>query len=83
MKKTTVYLTEDAALALRRLSITTGRPQAQLVREAVEGYVSKNAPKRVFLSAGSGSSGKPGGVFADEDEETILRRDVDREGGWR
>ena len=80
MKKTTVYLTEEAALALRRLSMTTGRPQAELVREAVEGYVSKNAPKRVFQSAGSGRSSLEGGIG--DREEELLREGLSRETGW-
>lgn len=80
MRKTTVYLSEDAAFALRRLSISTGRPQAELVREAIEGYVSKKAPKRVFRSAGVGRSSLEGGI-ADREEE-LLREGITRESGW-
>lgn len=81
MKKTTVYLSEDAALALRRLALQTGRPQAELVRDAIETYTAKNLSKRVFRSAGAGRSGR-GRSIAD-DEEELLREGISRESGWR
>jgi predicted DNA-binding protein len=39
MLRTTVYLEEEAALALRRLSEAHGRPQAELIREAINTYI--------------------------------------------
>jgi hypothetical protein len=35
MLKTTVYLDSDTALALRQLAEVQGRPQAELIREAL------------------------------------------------
>jgi hypothetical protein len=40
MEKTTLYLTEELQAGLRDLSRRTGRPQAELIREAVASYVS-------------------------------------------
>ena len=39
MLRTTVYLEEEVALALRRLSKVHGRPQAELIREAISSYI--------------------------------------------
>lgn len=82
MKKTTVYLSEDAAFSLRRLALVTGRPQAELVREAVEGYVAEKLPKRKFLSAGAGRSNRPEGTSIADDEEDLLLEGITRESGW-
>lgn len=82
MRKTTVYLSEEAVYALRRLAAQTGSSQADLVRDAIETYVAERAPKRQFRSAGIGASGRTDSI-ADQDEEEILRRDVTRESGWR
>ena len=41
MVRTTVYLDEEVALALRNLAATQGRPQAELIREALAGYTRK------------------------------------------
>ena len=38
MVKTTVYLDPETALALRQLAGTEGRPQADLIREALAAY---------------------------------------------
>ena len=46
MLKTTVYLDDEQVLALRQLSEATGRPQAELIREAVAEYtVRSSRPK--------------------------------------
>lgn len=71
MKKTSIYLTDDEVEGLRRLAAATGRPQAALVRDAVTEYVTKNAPKRKFLSAGAGASGSKRSI-ADEDLDRLL-----------
>ena len=39
MEKTTVYLSDDLQRRLRALARKTGRPQAQLIRDALERYV--------------------------------------------
>lgn len=73
MKKTSLYLTEDEAAKLRRLSNHTGRSQAELVREAVTEYVTSRLPKRKFLSAGAGASDHDGkSSVADEDIDQVV-----------
>jgi len=39
MEKTTVYLDPELARGLRAMSRSTGRPQAQLIREALRTYL--------------------------------------------
>ncbi len=39
MEKTTVYLDAEVARGLRAMSRSTGRPQAQLIREALGAYL--------------------------------------------
>ncbi len=53
MRKTTVYLTEIEAEALRRTAAATGRSQAELIREGVR-LVTEQAPARTFHSMGGG-----------------------------
>jgi Ribbon-helix-helix domain len=51
MEKTTVYLSEEQAAALRRASRATGRSQSELIRDGVD-HVTKATPARVFASMG-------------------------------
>ncbi len=44
MTKTTVYLDSDTVLALRQMAETQGRSQAELIRDALAGYI--NGAKR-------------------------------------
>ena len=55
MHKTTLYLEESEADALRRLAAETGRSQAELIREAI-GQLVAPGPTRTFHSMGRGSS---------------------------
>ena len=73
MKKTTVYLTEDEAEALRRMSALTGRTQAELLREGLHRVVDE-APARVFYSMGKGHSGgkQPRRWSSDEVYERVM-----------
>jgi hypothetical protein len=71
MVKTTVYIDEEQAVALRRISARTGRSQAQIIRDAISRETSE-APPRVFKSHGVGrGTGEPIAERADE----ILRRE--------
>ncbi len=71
MRKTTVYLTEQEAEALRRTAAASGRSQADLIREAVR-LVTSGEPRR-FKSMGMGrGTGEPVGRNADE----ILRSEL-------
>jgi metal-responsive CopG/Arc/MetJ family transcriptional regulator len=80
MKKTSVYLTEEAVAALKRASAQSGRAQAEIVRDAIQEYVVKRTPRR-FLSAGVGHSGRRRSIA--ETEERELRKDIRRDRGWR
>jgi hypothetical protein len=78
MVKTTVYLDEDVAVSLRAISERIGKPQAELIREAVRGYANSQTPP---LPAGMGKfSGKGGDVSANY--RKLLRQAV-REKRWR
>jgi len=61
MKKTSVYLDEDESEALKRVSATTGRAQAELIRDGVRKVISEiEGEARVFRSLGRGRGrGKP------------------------
>jgi hypothetical protein len=76
MVKTTVYLDEREAAALRRIAAQTGRSQASLIRDAIaQATASAGGPPRRLASAGAGSgSGEPVARNADE----ILRRELGR-----
>ena len=53
-----MYLTEDEAEGLRRLSGATGRSQADLIREGVRSLLSgEDASRRTFHSMGKGHGG--------------------------
>lgn len=56
MRKTTLYLEESEADALRRLAAETGRSQAELIRQAIGQLISPRTT-RTFHSMGRGSSG--------------------------
>lgn len=56
MEKTTLYLPTDLQVSLRDLSRRTGRPQAEIIREALASYVA--GQDRPWPSAiGSAASG--------------------------
>jgi len=55
MRKTTVYLNDDEAEALRQLAAASGTSQAELIREAVRRAVAQ-PPARQFRSLGRGAS---------------------------
>ena len=42
MVKTTVYLDAEVAIALRQMAESEGRPQAELIREALASYAQQN-----------------------------------------
>jgi hypothetical protein len=55
MRKTTVYLSDEEAEALKQLAATTGVSQAELIRGAVRQAVAQ-LPRRRFRSLGNGRS---------------------------
>jgi hypothetical protein len=56
--KTTVYLDAESYRRLQALAVRTGRPTAELVREAVEEYASRHSLVRLPKSLGAGKSGR-------------------------
>jgi len=46
VEKTTLYLPDDLQYALREFARRTGRPQADVVREALSAYLSQQARPR-------------------------------------
>jgi hypothetical protein len=57
MVKSTVYLEEEVALMLRQMARLQGRPQAELIREALALYT-KKAKRRLPRGIGSYHSGR-------------------------
>jgi Arc/MetJ-type ribon-helix-helix transcriptional regulator len=66
MRKTTVYLSDEEADALRRAATATGRSQSELIREGVRRVTRRNHGRR-FHSMGKGEgTGEPVGRQAEE-----------------
>ncbi|MGH2857900.1 MAG: ribbon-helix-helix protein, CopG family [Solirubrobacteraceae bacterium] len=73
MIKTTVYLRDSDAAAVRRIAAETGRSQADVIREAIASAAALR-PRR-FRSAGiARGTGEPVAEHADE----IVRREMGR-----
>jgi Ribbon-helix-helix protein, copG family len=70
MRKTSVYLDDGQAERLARIAREEGRPQAEIVREAVAGYQPRASQDRNFVLAGSGHG--DGSSIADVPEEELL-----------
>lgn len=61
MNKTTLYLPDETQRRLRDLAKRTGRPQADLVRQALERYLAVNRsslPGSIGVGADEGLSGR-------------------------
>ncbi len=71
MKKTSVYLNDEQAERLRQAAEAEGRPQAEIIRDAIVQYTSRPVLPRTF--AMSGIAEGPGGSIADIPEEELLR----------
>ncbi|HEY7932335.1 MAG TPA: ribbon-helix-helix protein, CopG family [Solirubrobacteraceae bacterium] len=72
MVKTTVYLDEREAAALRRMAAESGRSQAQIIREAIAKTTKAKGPRQLRFAAVGRGSGDPIGRHADE----IVRREL-------
>ena len=70
MKKTSIYLRDREVRRLRDLSRLTGRPQSDLVREAIAAYEPGPADRdlAIFVDDERG----PGDSVADHAEEELL-----------
>ncbi len=79
MVRTQIYLTEEEQAALRDLSMRTGKSKSDLIRKAVEYFISRFHPKdRKALLVGAK------GMWAgrtDLPDFRSLRREVDRTRG--
>ena len=73
MLRTTIYLREDTALALRHLSMADGRPQSELIREAIDKYIAAaSAVQAPLLPPGAGKY-KSGRGDVSSKAESLLR----------
>ena len=57
MKRTTIYLEPELEVLLKLEMLRQGRPMAEIVREAVQAYVTRE-PRRVPPGAGAFASGR-------------------------
>ena len=71
MKKTSVYLDDEHAERLRRVAEAEGRPQAEVLRDAILKYDSPALRPRSFKMDGIASG--PGGSIADLSEDELLQ----------
>jgi hypothetical protein len=78
MVRTTVYLENEVALALRQLAAVQGRSQAELIRDALASYAKKAARPRA-RGIGKYRSGQTDGS---ERAKDILAEAAKR-GRWR
>ena len=70
MKRTTVYLEEETDLEFSRLARQQDRSKAELIREALKAYISREKqPRKLPSSVGMVNSG--GNDFADNAEEAL------------
>ncbi len=72
MRKTSVYLSEEEAEALRRTAAETGRSQSDLIREGIRRVTGRRARRFRSLGMGEGT-GEPVGRRAEELLAEILR----------
>jgi metal-responsive CopG/Arc/MetJ family transcriptional regulator len=68
MRETTVYLSEEIAIALEQLAHQMERSQADLIREAIENYLSQS-DRPLPHSVGMGASGRSD--LSERDEELL------------
>jgi hypothetical protein len=66
MVKTTVYLDERDAAALRRIAAETGRSQADIIREAIGRTTRASGPRRLYSRGVGHGTGEAVGRNADE-----------------
>jgi predicted transcriptional regulator len=71
MHKTSVYLDRELAERLARLAEAEGRPQAQIIREAISVYEPPPREDRNFALAGCVTG--PGDSIADLDADQLMR----------
>jgi predicted transcriptional regulator len=70
MRKTSVYLDDALAERLAVLAREEGRPQSEVLRDAIAGYRPRFAQDRDFAMAGAGRG--DGSSVADVSEDDLL-----------
>jgi hypothetical protein len=68
MYKTSVYLTPEESMRLKRVAMRTGRSQAELIREGVQLVTAEGELQRTFHSLGKGRGDGRGRARWDADE---------------
>ncbi|MGH2546898.1 MAG: ribbon-helix-helix protein, CopG family [Actinomycetota bacterium] len=81
MRKTSVYLTDEQAARLKRLAAAEGRPEAEILRDAIERYPEPQRRRKILCFAvGDG----PGDAIEQIPEEVLLEGfGEDSLGQWR
>lgn len=69
VEKTTLYLPRDLQLRLRETARRRGRPQAELVRDALAAYLDEDAPGLTLVGVGDDRD------LSAADSEDWLRRE--------
>ena len=64
MIRTQVYITEEEKEALNQLSAATGKPQSELIREAIDGLIARNGERhrKAVIAARCRDVARPGGL---------------------
>jgi predicted transcriptional regulator len=78
MTKTTLYLPDELLLTFRSLARRTGRSQAELMREALQGYAADQTPLRLR----SVGIAKHASIHGDE-VEAWLEANYHPDASWR
>ena len=73
MKATTVYLSEEATLALEQLAQQLNRPASELIQDAIDRYLSSSHTPLPH-SIGLGASGR--GDLSERDEELLWQESM-------
>jgi len=68
-ERTSILLEKDVMLKLKSLAMLTNKSTSFLIREAVNSYVAKKAPKKKIGIIGIGSSG--GSDIANNEDEYL------------
>ena len=71
MNKTTLYLSPETQRTLRELARRTGRPQAEVIREALDLYLKQHGRRPLPCSIGAGEDTE---LAARDSEEWLKAR---------
>ncbi len=74
MLRTTIYLEEDVALAIRQLAVHEQRSQAEIIREALRRYLKQASKRREPLKPSGIGAYRSGRHDVSERAEELLRQ---------